>query len=524
MTGPATTASMVASLRLRAGTVALALMLTIALAAIGTFPTAASAAKKGGTLTVGLETRVYGFDTVFAGPVNQEASMMVLESLFFQNPETEKIEPLLGLSMKEAADRKSWTIKLRRGIKFHDGTPFNAEAVAFTYNRILDKKNRARYRGFISTITNVEVKDEFTVVFHLKHPWGAFASAVIGPTSVSYIHSPTAVKTQGKDNNRNPVGTGPFLFKEWKSGDRVIVVRNPDYWGKQPYLDRVVFRLLPDPESRYASLLTKDVDVIWTDRPTHILKARKRKDLVVLENGGAGALTTFLNHAKPPLDDPRVRKALQLAFDNAAFTLAARKGVNPPAFHFLGPRFKDYCPDFKHPGPDLERARQLIKEYGKPVKVIYTHTTTIRGRNGALISQQMWNKIGVETVMDPVDQATLVRKVVTGNFVISGWRMVDEIDEFQDVQVVGTFYSKSPANYEHYKNPVMDKLVLAGRMEADVKKREKIYCKIAKLVTEDVPILFRGGMISRIILLPDVKGVGLNSAGRLVTKNAWLDR
>ena len=136
---------------------------------------AAQAAKKGGTLNVGLETRVYGFDTVYAGPAPNEASMLILESLFFQNPETNKIEPLLGLSMKESADRKSWTIKLRKGVKFHDGTPFNADAVAFIYNRILDKKNKARYRGFISTITKVEAKDAHTAVFHLKHPWGAFA-------------------------------------------------------------------------------------------------------------------------------------------------------------------------------------------------------------------------------------------------------------------------------------------------------------------------------------------------------------
>ncbi|MFQ5990268.1 MAG: ABC transporter substrate-binding protein, partial [Candidatus Methylomirabilales bacterium] len=367
-------------------------------------------------------------------------------------------------------------------------------------------------------------KDEETVVFHLKHPWGAFPSAVTGPGAVSYMHSPTAVKEMGKDYNRHPVGTGPFLFKEWRSGDRVVVERNPNYWGKPAFLDKVVFRLLPDPESRYASLLTKDVDVIWTDRPTHILKAKKREDLVVMENGGAGALTTFLNHAKPPLDDWRVRKALQLAFDNEAFVKAARKGVNPPAFHFLGPKFSEYCLDFKHPGPDLERARKLIKEYGKPVKVVYTHTTTIRGRNGALIAQQMWKKIGVETVMNPVDQATLVRKVVTGDYMISGWRMVDEIDDFQDIQVVGTFYSKSPANYEHYKNPEMDKLVIAGRMEADRKKREEIYCKIVKLVTRDVPLLYRGGFVSRVILLPDVKGVQLNTAGRVITKYAWLDR
>ena len=483
---------------------------------------AAQAAKRGGILKVGLETRVYGFDTVFSGPSAHAPQMLIMESLFFQNPETEKIEPLLATSMKEAADRKSWTIKLRKGVKFHDGTPFNAAAVAFHYNRILDKKNKARYRGFISTITKVEAKDEHTAVFHLKHPWAGFPSSVTGPGPVSYIHSPTQVKKLGKQNTRNPVGTGMYRFVEWKTGDRVVVERNPDYWGKPGYLDKVIFRLLPDPESRYASLLSRDVDVIWVDRPSHIKKANKRSDIVVKKNGGAGALTVFLNNAKPPLDDWRVRKALQLAYDNVPYTRAARKGVSPPAFHPFGPNFN--CPGFKHPGPDIERAMKLIKEYGKPVTVRYTHTTTIRGRTSAQIAQQMWKKIGVEVVMNPVDQATLVRSVITGDYMISGWRMVDEIDEFQDIQIVGTFFSKSRANFGKYKSPEMDKLVIAGRKESDYEKRNAIYCKIAKLITKDVPILYRGAYMPHMMHLPDVKGVFLNTAGRIITKYAWLDR
>ncbi|MCZ6473995.1 MAG: ABC transporter substrate-binding protein, partial [SAR324 cluster bacterium] len=296
----------------------------------------------------------------------------------------------------------------------------------------------------------------------------------------------------------------------------------PGYWGKQPYLDKVIFRILPDPESRYASLLTRDVDVIWTDRPTHILQAQKRDDVIVRSNSGAGAMTIFLNNAKPPTDDWRVRKALQLAFDNVAYVKATRKGVNPPAFHPFGENFE--CPGFKHPGPDIARAKKLIEEYGKPVKVVYQHPTNMRGRNAAQVAQQMWRQIGVETVMNPMDQATLVRNVVTGKFMISGWRMVDEIDEFQDIQVFGTFYSKSRANYAKYKSKEMDKLVIAGRKEGDRDKRAAIYCKIAKLLTKDVPLLYRGGFKPHMMLLPDVKGVGLTSAGRIITKYAWLDR
>ena len=412
--------------------------------------------KHGGTLVVATETGYGGFDATRAGVINGSVAMTILESLFILDPATEKLLPLLGLSMESSADRKTWTVKLRQGVKFSDGTPFNAAAVAFNYNRILDPANRARARAFISPMERVEAVDEHTAVFHLKLPWAAFPSSVTGPFIGGYLHSPTAIRNGGAEYSRHPVGTGPFLLKEWMPGDHLTVERNPDYWREgRPYLDQVTFRPLPDTESRYASLLTKDVDVIWTDRPNHILKALDNPDVKVLRSEGRGALTTFLNIAKPPLDDLRVRKALQLAFDTDLFAKATRKGVNPTIYHPFGADFE--CEGFSYPPLDLERARQLIADYGKPVKVRIVHTTTNRGREFALISQQMWRKIGVEVEMNPVDQTTLIRKVVTGDFVISGWRMVHELDEFLDIQMVGTFHSKSPANYAHYASEEMDR-------------------------------------------------------------------
>ncbi len=318
------------------------------------------------------------------------------------------------------------------------------------------------------------------------------------------------------------MGTGPFVFKSWRSGDRVVVERNPNYWGRKANLDQVIFRIIPDTESRYASLLTGDVDVIWTDRANHILKARKRDDVNVLRWESVGATTIFLNHGKPPLNDPRVRKALQLAYDTDKLSQAVWRGVNPTAYHPFGKNFQ--CPGFQYPKVDLEKAKALLKDYGKPVKVVFTHTTTARGRELAAIAQQMWRKIGVETVLDPVDQTTLIRKVVTRTYLISGWRMIEEIDPYLDIQVVGTFYSKSPANYAQYKNPKMDKLVLGGRVTEDPKKRAYIYCQVAKLIAKDVPILYRGGLVRHALTKPDVKGIPRPLGGAIRVREAWLDR
>ena len=489
---------------------------------ISTLPSQAQAKKQGGTLKVGIETALRGFDSPTAQVIWPTASGTMLEPLFWLDPDTRKPIPHLGKSMEMAKDAMSWTIKVVEGVKFHDGTPFNAEAVAFNYTRLLDPTKGCRCRAFISTITKVEALDSTTVKFHLKHPWAAFPGAVTGVQVIQLMHSPTAIKKFGKDYNRNPVGTGPFKFVEWRPGDRLVVERNENYWKKGlPLLDKLIIRPIPDQESRYASLLSKQLDIIWTDRPTHILKARKDKNVSVKQSIDNGALTTFLNHSKPPLDDPRVRTALQLAEDNALFVKATRKGVNPPISHPYGDL---QCPGFSWPKQNIAKAKELIKAYGKPVKVTYTHTTTARGKEAALIRQQMWKKIGVDVETDPVDQATLIRKVVTSNFMIAGWRIVPEGDPYVDIQTVGTFYSKSPANYGKYNNPMMDKLVIGGRMTLDPKKRAGIYCKVAGLIAQDVPIIYNGANVSNVIFLPDVKGVETPAGGFINTREIWLDR
>ena len=483
---------------------------------------AAQAQKRGGTLKVAIETKLRGFDSPTAQVIWPTASAPMLEPLFLLNPETGKPVPHLGTSMAPDKDGKSWTVKLVKGVKFHDGTPFNAAAVAFNYNRLLDPKMGCRCRAFISTVTKVEAVNDTTVKFHIKHPYAAFPGVVTGVQVFQLIHSPAAIKKYGKDYNSHPVGTGPFKFVEWIPGDRLVVERNENYWKKGlPYLDKIIIRPIPDTESRYASLLSKQVDVIWTDRPAHILKAKKDKRVQVLRHQANGALTTFLNHSKPPLDDPRVRTALQLAENNELFVNATRKGVNPPVDHPFG---NLQCPGFSWPKQDIEKAKALIKEYGKPVKVVYTHTTTERGKQAALIRQQFYKKIGVELVTDPVDQATNIRKVVTGDFMMAGWRIVPESDAFADIQTVGTFYSKSPANYGKYNNPLMDKLVIGGRVTMDPKKRGGLYCKIAGLVAKDVPILYNGANVSHAIFLPDVKGLPLPIAGLIDAHRVWLDR
>ena len=214
---------------------------------------APAAPHSGGTLTVGVELEFRGFDPLkanFLGIADRTVIMAVEERLFDMDAKGNLV-PELALSAKPAKDGKSWTVKLRKGVSFHDGTPFNADAVVAHWQRLLDPKNKYFARYAIAPIETVQKVDDFTVRFLLKHPWAPFKSALAAPQSFAvFIPSPKAV--QEDTQNRAPVGTGPYMFKEWLPNDRLTVVRNPHYWRKgKAYLDSVVFRPMPDMQARF---------------------------------------------------------------------------------------------------------------------------------------------------------------------------------------------------------------------------------------------------------------------------------
>ena len=142
------------------------------------------------------------------------------------------MQPKLALSWTPSEDFKTWTFKLRPGVKFHDGTPFNAQAFKENFNRQKDPANKCRCAFYIAFINSVEATDELTVVYNLKDPSVNLPAIVSFPSANNSVQSPTAWKTKGDDYNRNPVGTGPYILKSWAAGDRMVLEKNPDYWNK----------------------------------------------------------------------------------------------------------------------------------------------------------------------------------------------------------------------------------------------------------------------------------------------------
>ena len=243
----------------------------------------ASAQKPGGTITVGLELDIPGFDPLKVGVFDtsaETAAAAIFDTLTTLDDKGEP-QPKLALSWSHSDDFKTWTYKLRPGVKFQDGTPFNAQAVKENFDLQKDPANKCRCAFYIAYIHDVQAPDELTVVYNLNDPTVNAPALASVPSANGVMQSPTAWKTKGDDYNRNPVGTGPYILKSWTAGDRIILERNPDYWDKDKvYLDRIILKPLPDAQSRFASLQSGEADIVWDDEADadNIQRAQKRPE------------------------------------------------------------------------------------------------------------------------------------------------------------------------------------------------------------------------------------------------------
>jgi len=430
--------------------------------------------------------------------------------------------PKLGLSATSSEDGKVWSIKLRQGVRFHDGTPFNADAVVKHWHRLLDPDNRFRGRLLLRPILSVEKVADDEVRFTLEHPWLPFISFLTDPVRFSaLIPSPKAV--QEGTHHRAPVGTGPFMFKEWKSGDKIKLTKNIDYWQKgKPYLDEIVFRSIPDHESRYAALTSGQADIMLTDRPSHVIKLVQDPNFTTYPVNWRGAGILTLNNTKPPLNDKRVRRALAMAWDQTKYIRTSFKDILPSTEHWFGDALD--CSDINSHSVDLDEARALITEYGEPVELEYTHTATIRGYEAGVILQQMLKPIGVKINPTPSDYPGILNKLINKDYDITSWVIPGAYD--MGPITLAILHSKSPWNVTGYENAEVDQLLLSLQLITDPQKKAEWLCAITRKVNADVPFLYMFGRTYYAFARKKVKNILLPALGEegLHLSDAWIGK
>jgi peptide/nickel transport system substrate-binding protein len=482
----------------------------------------APAQVRGGTLRVRLAGECVTLDPVHnTTPPERHVFHQVLNTLVGVDDKMHVV-PELAEAWKWESDTLL-TLKLRKGVKFHDGTDFDAAAVKFNLDRLLDPETKSRLRGELGEVKAVEVVDASTVRLQLKYPSvGLLATLAQAP---GMIVSPAAVKKLGRDVARYPVGTGPFKFVEWVRDDRIVVERFDGYWEKGlPYLDRIVFRPLPDTSVATVNLRAGSVDLVDTVEPKDVAGIKARRDLAHVESPGVNYYMIRLNMGQAPFDSRPVRLALANSIDREALAKGLFFGTVPVAPGPITPASWAYSKDLKGIGRDLPRARALLAEAGKAGGVKFemqTPPTPIVVRMGEAIKAQA-AEAGLDITLAPTESAKMMQNSLSYNY--QAMLSFRTGREDPDGSTYRDFHTEGPFNRMKYSNPRMDALLVKARSTFSLEERKALYFQIQQLVLEDSPMVFLLVMPTGQAMTARLKGFTHYPTMDLYLKSVWLEK
>ena len=469
--------------RIRATLLALGLALTPL--AAGAQP----APEKGGTLVVGFPSDSKTFDPTYSVQFTERQALYLVYNTLVRYGTDFSINPELAESWKIENDGKRIVFKLRTGVKFHDGTDFNAEAVKWNIDHRLDPATASPQRALLDPIIqSVSVVDGSTVAFDLKQKAPGLLS-LLGERP-GFMISPAAAKKFGKDLGTNPVGTGPFVFKAWVKGSHIDFERNPSYWetGK-PYLDKIVFRDIAGSVVGAQRLITGELDFVGDMSPQEI-KQLQGKPGIKLYPITVGRWYSLQWHMyEPPFNNAKLREAIAHAIDRKRISDIVMDGKGslydgptPKGLWWFNPEAVSYP-------YDPEKAKALLKEAGFPNGIELTLSTPQVGVFQQInqLAQEQLAAVGIKAKLAPVAQSEwydlLVKKQT--NFSPNRWTQRPDPDGLLYI----LFHTKGFANTTGYSNEKVDKLLEAGRNTYDPAERKKIYDEMQAIVAKDVPML-----------------------------------
>jgi ABC-type transport system substrate-binding protein len=481
--------------------------------------------RDGGSVIMATSAQVQGFDPLTLRAANRETTMAgaLIFSKFFTLDEQGKRVPDLATSLDSSPDGLTWRLTLRPGVKFSNGAPFTARDVAHHFQRILDPSKNQAFAAALGALKEAVAIDDTTVEFRLGYPWAPFPTFFSADSFLFWTMPAEHEDSAGPDLNRRPIGAGPYRMTEWKQDDSISFEKNPNYYNpKAQHLDRIVIRFLPDPTARFTALKSGDIDIFYEPLGKQVIEARNDKAFKVVETTGTGASTVNINTSSPPLDDVRVRHALAHALDRNVELKVAFNGVGQLATSFWGPGSEWNCPDVGYPEYDPEKAKALLKDYGKPVKVVLMSRPTPTLTIPAQLYQSFWQKVGIETEIRNIEGGpSYIQPVLRGDYQIAFWEVADVPDP--DFQVYQAFFSKSGGNITKINDSRLDEAIETGRRSLDVDVRRQAYCDVAKEMAKQMPILLRAQSIYFAITQPRVHDIPPLRRGVVRLNEVWVD-
>lgn len=490
---------------------ALVLLLVLSAALIGCTSSKTDGKNSGGSK--GGNTLIYGkggdADKLDPAVVTDGESLIVTEQILetivdFDKDSTE-IVPGLAKKWNISEDGLTYTFELEEGIKFHDGTDFNAEAVVKNFERWAKSKDEAQFAYYKSqfggfegeesaVIKEVKAVDKHKVEFTLSRPQGPFLkNLAMSPFAIS---SPAAIEKFGDKYKENPVGTGPFKFESWKRNDTITVVKNEDYWKKGlPKVDKVIFKVIEDNSARLNALIKGELDLIDGLNPSDVGKVKETKDLKIFERPSMNVGYLGFNVEKEPFNNVKVRQALNHAVNKEALIKNFYEGTAEPAINPMPPSINGYNDAIKDYEYDLDKAKKLLEEAGykdgfsmelwaMPVPRPYMPN----GQKLAEAIQADFEKIGVKVKIVTMEWATYLEKVQAGEspMFMLGWTG-DNGDADNFLYTLLDKDSIGSNNYSRYANEELHKILIEAQTVVDEAKRDALYKKAQEIIHNDAP-------------------------------------
>lgn len=470
---------------------------------------------------------------------------ILFDGLTILNPDTFFPEPHLAKDWHVADDGLTWTFYLREDVKWHDGKPFTADDVVFTFSKVLDPETGSPRRAEFSRIADIEKKSSFEVEFRLSEPWSAFPTYLANRMQIAPKHllEGKDIKTYSAFNKFNPVGTGAFKMDIYEAANYIALSANESYFKGVPKIDRLYFRVVPDANSQIAQVLTGELDFVLLE-PTY-MKAVEGSPEIKIESGPKSRwYALHLNNSHELFEDVRVRQAISYAIDKQTIIdnvfLGYAAQANSPIIPALAPY---YNPDAKFYPYDPEKAKQLLAEAGwtdtdgdgivdKNGKPFRFEMAVIQGNStcerSSIIIQQNLKDIGLDPYLKGYEFSSFIADIRDNR---EGPTMFEcyfcwMTPEPEPDGVSAYFHSEGAltgSNFTVYRNDRVDELLEKGAKVTDISEREKIYHEVQEILAEEVARVFLVFPEEMYVVRKNVEGVKVSDPWSYVHKLEIVD-
>ncbi|MUV36724.1 Periplasmic oligopeptide-binding protein [Lentibacillus sp. JNUCC-1] len=489
---------------------------------------------EGGDLVISIGADVVSLSTQGSNDIPSGNVAVNLYETLTTMDDNQEIQPGLAKDWEEVDDT-TWDFHLKEDIKFHDGAEFNAEAVKKTFDRLMDDEIGSPRAFLLKAVESVEVKDDYTVRINLEYPYAPLLANLshIGTAIMSpeVIEKDYAQMEEGGDVdayiNKHPAGTGPFKFKEWVPGDKVVITKNGDYWGEPAKLDTATFQVVSEQSTRLAQLDTGEADVADAIGPNNVSRMENTEGVHLLQEPSVSLSYIGFNVQKEPFDDVKVRKAVSMAINKESIIEGVYNGVGIPAKGPLPPNVFGYDDSLDGFDYDLEKAKELLAEAGYEdgfKTTIWTNDNEQRVDTAITVQSQL-KEIGIEVQIEELEWGAYLERTANGehDMFVLGW-VVGTMDA--DYGLYPLFHSDSlggPGNRTFLQNEEIDELLAEARRETDSDKRKELYSQAQEKLIELSPMVYLTHKEYLLGVSDSLKDFGIDALGYYEIKDAYIE-